>query len=861
MITFVKKGWSDKESLECLDEDVRKWFRKNFKALTPPQNYSFKLISENQNVLITAPTGSGKTFSAFMVILSELFKYSKKGKLENSVYCIYVSPLRALDNDIYKNLLVPLKEISKNISKDEIRVGIRTGDISPSEKQKQLKKTPHILITTPESIAIILNSRKFVEKLRSVRWLVIDEIHELASNKRGVHLSLSIERLEELVGREIVRIGLGATLHPLEEAAKFLVGYNFKKMRNCKVVDVSWFKPFDLELISPSKDLVKISGEELNKLMYRSLEEMISRYRTTIVFTNTRSGTERVVHHLKSMNRFKDNTIEAHHGSLSREIRWDVEERLKKGLLKAVISSTSLELGIDIGYVDMVIQIGSPKSVTRCVQRIGRSGHGLLDTAKGRIICMDRDDLVECAVMLKCAKQRQLDNMQIPKNCLDVLAQHVVGMSLTKKWNAKKAFELIRKSYCYRTLDWKTFVSLLHYLAGHYADLEDRNVYGKIWFDETEKIFGRRGKYTKVIYYLNIGTIPDEVKVDVFISEPRKYVGNIEESFLERLRKNDVFQLGGRSYIFKYARGMRCYVEEAKEALPTIPAWFSELLPLSYELAIEICKFRGKILSCLMKKDKKTLDNLLLELPIDKSSRNAIAKYFQLQYDYLGKIPTDNELLIEDTYDLKGRRALVFHFLFGRRVNDALSRVFGVLIGEKINSDVGTIVSDNGFSLLLPKGKEFSIEEIFQKLYSLDLKEILESNIRNTELMKRRFRHCSARSFLVLKNYKGYKISVRKQQISSQTLLNICEEIDKEFPIIKETYREILEEVMDIKKAKEIIKRIKEGRIRYEFVKKNVPSPFAHNLIVLGEADIILMRDRKTRLLELHEQVMKALGE
>ena len=859
-VSFLKKPWSNEELLACLDGDVRKWFTDRFKTLTPPQKFSFKLISMRKNVIITALTGSGKTFSAFMVILSELFKLGKQKRLEDKVYCIYISPLRALDNDIYKNLLVPLKEIRENLGEeiDEIRVGIRTGDISPYEKQKQLRKPPHVLITTPESLAIMLNSLRFVEKLKDVQWVIVDEIHELASSKRGTHLTLTIERLKHLVKDGFVRIGLGATLHPLDEVAKFLVGYENGKPRDCIIVDVSWFKPFDLKLVCPTDDIIYTDADRLNALMYKELEDIIKKHHTTLIFTNTRSGTERVVHHLKKSGEFDEKLIAAHHGSLSRDIRWEVENRLKNGDLKVVVSSTSLELGIDIGYIDVVVQIGSPKSVSRCVQRIGRSGHDLEDTAKGIIIGMDRDDLIECGIMLKCVRERKLDEVHIPKNCLDVLSQHIVGMSLNKKWNVNEAYELIRGSYCYHSLPYETFVSLLHYLAGHYASLEDRSIYGKIWFDEEQGTFGRRGKYTKVIYYLNLGTIPDEVKVDVFTINPKRYVGNIEEDFLERLRRGDIFVLGGSTYEFRYARGMRCYVEERKEESPTIPAWFSELLPLSYDLAVEIGKFRERVEKRL--RAERGIEDLLSELPADERARKAIYEYLVAHYKYTNIIPSHRKIVIEETRDLRVRRLYVFHCIFGRRINDALSRLFAVIVGKKLRTDVRITVNDNGFSLILPKDMKIDTEKLMKETFSIDVEETLRNNIKKTELMKRRFRHCAARSFLILRNYKGHKISVRKQQIGAERLIKVCEEIDARFPIIEETYREILEDLMDIKRTKEIVNMLKDGKIKYEVIQTKNPSPFAHNLILLGDADIILMKDRKRRLIELHEKIMKELS-
>jgi ATP-dependent Lhr-like helicase len=869
VIEFIKKPFKDEENLSCLESYVREWFIKTFRKLTPPQKYSFKLISNGYNTIITAPTGSGKTIAGFLSILSELFKMGKEGKLKDSVYCIYVSPLKALDNDIKRNLLVPLKEIreiakNKGIDLPEVRIAVRSGDVTSHEKQKQLKQPPHILITTPESLAVMLNAPKFSNFLLTVKWVIVDEIHELANNKRGVHLSLSLERLQEIAGN-FIRIGLGATLHPIENAAAFLVGYNDNgELRDCKIVDVSWYKPYDLKVLCPVKDIIHSTAEQLNSAMYKLLDKLISKHRTTLIFTNTRSGTERVIFHLKDRwkNKYSDATIGAHHGSLSRDIRLNVEEMLKKGLLKAVVCSTSLELGVDIGYIDLVVQIGSPKSVTRAVQRIGRSGHKFGDVAKGIIIAMDRDDLVECAVMLKCALEKHLDKIQIPKNCLDVLAQHIVGMALNKKWNIKDALKVIKRSYCYHYLNEETFKKLLHYLAGHYSDLEDQRVYGKIWFDENDGMFGKRGKYTRIIYYLNIGTIPDEVKVDVYRLPDKKYIGNIEEGFLERLKPGDIFVLGGKLYEFRYARAMRCYVSQApKEAVPTIPAWFSELLPLSFDLALEIQKFRKEMKKKFEKGEKKEeiVSWLLKNYPIDEYSANSIYEYFKEQYGYCNVIPSFNEILIEETYDLHNRKYIVFHSLYGRRTNDVLSRIVAIILSNQLGKNIGVIVSDNGFALHIPKKSKVDINKLFEEIKNIDPIILLRENVRRTELMNRRFRHCATRSFLILRNYKGYKISVSKQQTNAQTLIKVCEEIDKSFPVIEETYREILEDVFDIENASKVISLIKNGEIKIKYIKTNLPSPFAHNLIILGEADIVLMEDRKKALLELHEAIMKII--
>jgi ATP-dependent Lhr-like helicase len=868
MFYYPLRPFTKEESLSSLNPYVRRWFEENFKDLTPPQYYSFKLISEGKNLLITAPTGSGKTLSAFLVIISKLFDKAIKNELRDEVYCIYVSPLKALNNDIHKNLEIPLKEISEIIKKDgkeinEIRVAVRTGDVSPHEKQKQLRKPPHILVTTPESLAIILNSPKFSEKIKNVEYVVVDEIHELANNKRGVHLSLSLERLRDLCGKEFIRIGLGATLHPLEEAAKFLVGLNNGEFRDCWIVDVSWEKGYDLKVLSPTDDLIYTSDEEIEKRTYELLHKIIETNKTTLIFTNTRSGTERVVFNLKKKFNYTDDDIAAHHGSLSRIVRLDVEDRLKKGLLKAVVCSTSLELGIDIGYISTVVQLGSPKSITRAIQRIGRSGHRFGDVSVGRIIVMNRDDLIECSVMLYYAKKRMLDRFHMPRNCLDVLSQHIVGMAINKKWNVDDAFNLVRRAYPYKDLSKEDFIKVLKYLAGHYVELKDRKVYGKIWFDESDMMFGRRGKYVRTIYMLNIGTIPDEVAVDVFLLPEKKWIGNIEEEFLMRLKKGDVFVLGGKTYKFSYAKGMRCYVEKTENEAPTIPPWFSEQLPLNFDLALRIGELRRKIYERL--KNNQDFYDLLNELPTDENSKKAMHSYFIEQYLFCKIIPNDKLLLIEKTQDLEGRRLLIFHALYGRRTNDALSRIFAITIAKKYEIDIGTMVHDNGFVLIIPEGvyskiNKRTIEEIFKTIFEENVEDLLIQYIKYTELMKRKFRHNSTRSFLVLRNYKGHKISVSKQQINSQALLEACEEIDPKFPIIEETYREILKDVMDLPKAKLVLDKIRKKEIEFEFIKTPLPSPFSHILITFGEADIVLMKDRRKRLRDLHEAILKKIG-
>ena len=873
MIEYVKEPFGDKESLAVLNDYVRTWFTKNFSELTPPQKYAFKLISEKKNLLVTAPTGSGKTMSGFLTIISKLFDYSLGGKLEDKVYCLYISPLRALNNDIHRNLTRPLDEIYETIVKEKgvkiikenirkVTIGVRTGDTPQSERAKMLKHPPNILVTTPESLAIMLSSSKFIENLKSIEYVIIDEIHELANNKRGVHLSLSVERLADVTASKFTRIGLGATLYPIEEAAKFLVGWDGNKPNDCLIVDASWSKKLDVITISPVKDMIYTDDRKVEDAMYETLNNTIKKSKTTLIFTNTRSGTERVVFNLKKRFKYGED-IAAHHGSLSRESRLEVEEMLKKGSLKCAVTSTSLELGVDVGSIDTVVQLGSPKSVTRAVQRIGRAGHSFKAIAKGDVIVLNRDDLVECTIMLDAALKRHLDSFVVPRNALDVLAQHIVGMSLAKKWDIDEAYNLIRRVYAYSDLSKDDFMGLINYLAGNYVGLESRRVYAKIWYDEKENAFGKRGYNTKIIYMLNLGTIPDEVAVNVMVKETKKWVGNIQEEFLTKLKQGDIFALGGRMYRFDYAKGMKAYVSEAPSEAPTIPPWFSEQLPLSYELANEISAFRlefSKILEKYIAKNKirkfvkrkklpKDVDEFLSKLPVDSNSKEALFGYFMEQMLFTKCVPNKELLLIESTGDISEYKFyIIFHSLFGRRVNDALSRALAIKIGETLDIDIGVMINDNGFMFVFdenPKIGEKVIGEAFAELARGSIVSMMKKNVRNTELMRRRFRHAAARSFMILKNYKGWKIGVGRQQVNSQLILKAVEQMDQNFPILKETYREILNDVMDLPRAEEVLSKIRKGEIKYKLIETPFPSPFAHNLITFGHADVIMMKDRQ----------------
>jgi len=836
------REYSDEEILNYLEPTIAEWFRKKYGSFSPPQRHAIVEIAKRRNILICSPTGTGKTLAGFLAIIDYLFKLSLRGELEDRVYCLYISPLKALGNDIQRNLREPLEEISELAKKKgvelNIRVAVRTGDTPQSEKQKMLKEPPHILITTPESASIILNAPKFKERLKALEFVIVDEIHDLADNKRGAHLSITLERLQHFCEREFTRVGMSATIHPVEEVARFLIGV---EERGCIIANVAFEKKVELRVETPSEDL--LGDPDITERMYRRIKELVESHRGVLVFTNTRSGAERVAYHLSKL--LKDE-IGAHHSSLSREIRLSVEEALKKGELKAVACSSSLELGIDIGHIELCILIGSPKSTIRLLQRVGRSGHGIEETAKGVILAMDRDDLVECFVLADCASKRKLDRIQIVGPALDVLAQQIVGMALEKRWSVDEAYEVIRRAHPYRNLRKEDLLNVLRYLSGAYEHLEERRVYPKIWFDEEEGVFGRR-KSSRGIYMTHVGTIPSEVSIDVYLKEPKKWIGKIDEPFLERLSKGDVFVLGGNTYRFVAASDTRVYVEKV-EGAPTIPSWIGEMLPLSFDSACEIGEFRRRAEEMLRRGEFEIESELLSE----EAKRN-IEEYFREQMLFCGMIPHRRRIIVE-TYEEDGVYSIIVHAIFGRRVIDAISRALAYLIARKYKTNVSVTISDNGF--ILRCTKRVPPEEILS-LKSEELREILRRAVRNTEMFLRRFRHCANRALMVLRSYRGHQIRIGKQQRSSEFILSSVEKIEG-FPVVEETYREILEEVMDVKNAERVLEEIERGEIEVVFLKDVIyPSPFAHNLVALGSSDVVLMESRRELLLEMHRKVME----
>ncbi|MBQ2762353.1 MAG: ATP-dependent helicase, partial [Candidatus Methanomethylophilaceae archaeon] len=633
----------------------------------------------------------------------------------------------------------------------------------------------------------------------------------------------------------------------------YLVGCENGEVRDVTLVESDSKKVLDLEVICPTEDMTALSSDIVNSMMYDTLKDLIDTHDTTLVFTNTRSGAESVVYKLKE--RGLEN-IEVHHSSLGKEIRLDVEERLKKGEIKCVVSSTSLELGIDIGSVDLVCQIGSPKSVAKGLQRIGRSGHSFGKVAKGRLLVFDPDDLVECAVLCRAAHRSHIDRVQIPEDCLDVLSQTIVGMSLSVRWDTDNAYRLIRQSYCYRNLPREKFDSVLKYLG---SKDEYEGVYSKIWYDEEENAFGRK-KGSRMIYFMNLGTIPEESNYRV-VTNRGSTAGELSEKFVERLSAGDIFVLGGKSYEFVRSKGMIAHVKEASGRKPTVPSWAGEMLPRSFDLSMDVAEFRGEMSRDLESmSESELMDHLCKDFDIDEGSSRSLISYFKEQKSSAGFIPDEKELMIEEYIDPSGNQRIIFHYPFGRRVNDALSRGYAYRISNIIGSNVSVTMSDDSF--MIGTSRKMDLSKIPELLSSNDLEFILRKAIRESEIFKLRFRHTATRSFMILRNYMGRPVSVNRQQTRSAYLLESLGEMEN-MPVIEETYREVLEDDMDIKNARYILEMIESGKMKV--VSKTfdgTPSPFAHAAILSGFSDIVLMEDRTALLKELHRKVLyRAMGD
>ncbi len=842
---------------------VTEWFARTFEEPTPAQSRAWPLIEAGRNTLIISPTGTGKTLAAFLGILNELALQHLRGGLKASIHAIYISPLRALSYDLEKNLAEPLH--GSFGATPPIRVGLRSSDTSASVRQRQLTAPPHILLTTPESLSILLSQRKWLAPLSTVRWVVVDEVHALAPNKRGVHLSLSLERLDRwaqqhgtaTAPRSLQRIGLSATVAPAGEVARFLVGQD----RTCDIVDVTAAKKIDLRVYSPlGRNPYPQSGYTGQRLI-RELGKLVRAHRTTLIFSNTRSGAEAATYWLTRALPDLSAQIECHHASLDRDLRLEVEDRLKRGELRAVVCSTSLELGIDIGSIDLVVMLSTPKGVSRALQRTGRAGHNLRSVSRGLLMATNINDLVECCATALLARRRQLDEVRLPEAPLDVLAQHLASMGCTERWARPAAYELVRRAYPYRALKQEDFDLVLDYLAGGGRALRRQyaETFGKIDLDD-ESFETRLGR-VRTDLLQNIGVIPNEGMVAVRLKG--RTIGLIEESFLRLLQVGDVFIIAGRPVRLDRVGAMECFVTPADGVVPTVPRWNANKMPLTNRVAEEMVAFRGEVRARFEELGSAGSTHTgWIETRLDCGVANAriIAQMLAAQAS-VSEIPTADFLLVEDFLENEpelpgeltgqGRRPrrvartsgrsrhYFFHCLVGRAANEALSRVVALRLGRLRGGNAIATPDDYGFVLTVAPQQAIAEADLPGLLSPEGFADDLQQVLSRSDLLRYHFRNAAQTGLMVYRNYFGEKKPLRKVQWSTDVIFNVLLEHEPDHLLLREARRDAVHTYLDLDLALNYLETIRTRPHRLRAIDQVPPLSFALFATKIKEALLV----------------------
>jgi ATP-dependent helicase Lhr and Lhr-like helicase len=853
---------------------VAAWFNRSFAAPTAAQAEAWPAIQDGRNVLIAAPTGSGKTLAAFLAAIDDLVRQGLAEGLKDETQIVYVSPLKALSNDIQRNLEAPLAGVrevlrAQELPDVEIRAWVRTGDTPPGERQRMGRSPPHIVVTTPESLYILLGSDSGRKMLATTRTVIVDEIHALAPNKRGSHLALSLERLAALCNGPLLRVGLSATQKPIELVAHFLVGVSpgraphpgplpasgeregpaqregegqsiigVTDVPECRIVDTGHRRARDLALEVPSSPLEAVMSGEVWQQVYDRLAELIEGHRTTLVFVNTRRLVERVTRQLS--DRLAAEQVAAHHGSLAKEQRLDAEQRLKFGKLKALVATASLELGIDIGDVDLVCQLGSPRSIATFLQRVGRSGHAVEGTPKGRLFPLSRDELVECAALLDSVGRGELDRLSIPEQPLDVLAQQIVAEVAAREWKEDELFALFRRAWPYRALAREDFAAVIRMLADGFSTRRGRRG-ALLHHDAVNHVLrGRRG--ARLTALTSGGAIPDTADYQVLLEPENQVIGSVNEDWAVESMAGDVFQLGNTAYrILRVERGT-VRVEDAQGMMPNIPFWLGEAPGRTDELSLAVSRLRAEIAARLPSDPagERTLRWLVDELGIAEPAAEQLVEYLAAARAALGLLPTQETLLIERFFDEVGGMQLVIHSPHGSRINRAWGLALRKRICRKFNFELQAAATEDNIVLSLTRAHSFDLDEVRHYLHSASIRQVLTQALLDAPMFVTRWRWVAGVS-LALPRFRGGKrvppqlarmdaedliAAIFPDQVACAENLVGAREIP-DHPLIRQTIGDCLLEAMDIVGLTRLLTRLEAGEIRVETRDVTEPSPLA----------------------------------
>jgi ATP-dependent Lhr-like helicase len=824
---------------------VANWFERTFDAPTPAQRAAWPAILAQRHVLIAAPTGSGKTLAAFLAVIDELVRDGLAANgLAEETRLVYVSPLKALSNDIQRNLESPLTGIRDELAAlglppVDIRTFVRTGDTPQHERALMRRRPPHIVVTTPESLYILMGSESGRKMLASTRTVIVDEIHAMVASKRGVHLALTLERLEALAGRRLRRIGLSATQKPIEEVARFLVGTGnlaADGTAECTIVDSGHVRERDLQLEIPAAPLEAVMSGEVWTQVYDRLAELVSEHRTTLVFVNTRRQAERLARHLSE--RLPAGQVTAHHGSMARESRLEAEARLKRGELRALVATASLELGIDIGEVDLVCQLASPRSIAAFLQRVGRSGHSLGGTPKGRLFPLSRDDLVECTALLLAVRRGELDRLTLPARPLDVLAQQVVAEVAALEWRADELYALLCRAYPYRELTRAEFDEVVRMLAEGYSTRRGRHG-ALIHHDAVNgRLKGRRG--ARLTALTSGGTIPDTADYQVILEPQAQFVGTVNEDFAVESLQGDIFQLGNVSYRILRVEQGRIRVEDARGEPPTIPFWLGEAPGRSDELSASVSRLRAELEARLEQGIEAVTAWVVAQAGIAAPAAIQLVNYLAAARAALGALPTQQTVVFERFFDEAGGMQLVIHAPFGSRINRAWGLSLRKRFCRSFNFELQAAATEDSIVLSLTTAHSFELAEVARYLHSNSVRPLLVQALCAAPMFPVRWRWSAAIALALPRFRGGKKVPAPLARMAAEDLLaavfpdqvacaeNLPGEIEiPDHPLVRQAIADCLEDAMDAAGLERLLRALESGRIHVIARDLTEPSPLA----------------------------------